>query len=294
MTGKHAPIVALAPLALALAAQPAGANDTRNANVAVAQSELATLRNAMALVHADTAYLTTLENLDDQRGTNSLRPWDGIDDGGGALVIQVGRGTFEPARVNLTNRPTGLDWQGPYVNFQSGRTDDEVNPRYDVGSPLDPWGNPYLFFSPLGLLDPRAETVTLEYYGDDFGTYTIVSLGPDGVRSGDDLAVSLGVGTVTVPVISSVRVRFAGDGRRAGYEVEVRGYSFGQDQGAVEGSASGVLAVEEWTGTRITAFAGALPDPGETFTVTPASGGPLEFTGYLVEDTASVEDWFLY
>jgi len=159
------------------------------------------LAEALDMCALDTTYYVSLETLNDSASASVVPAYDFINDGGGTFVIPPAEGKFLPTRVNLIS--AYFSWKGPYVIFQQGRTQLADGP-YDKGTPLDPWGNPYYLFSPLGLVRGDIGSITLELYGDQFDRYTIVSLGPDGVKSSDDLLYSFGP-PVTVPTISSLR-----------------------------------------------------------------------------------------
>jgi hypothetical protein len=251
---------------------------------------MAVLSQALTIVELDTGYFTTLENLDDLPGTVAPpNAFQGIDDGGGALVIRPSRGQFQPTRVNLTARPPGLQWQGPYVSVQN--MDGEAS-DYDPGTPLDPWGNPYYLYTPLGRVSPIAEAITLDGYGDSFATYEIVSYGPDGVMSGDDLFRTVPSAGITEPVISSVRVSV---NRGAEYEVRVKGWNFGAAPGML--TVGGVAAaVDSWTPRLVTARVSPLPDPGAETALTLADGTVLVFGGFLFEGApaAASATWMVY
>lgn len=77
-------------------------------------------------------------------------------------------------------------WPGPFINFQRyhGKGDDNIPARFD--SPLDPWGNPYRFFSPIGRIGlSRGRNFSEETFDNGqlttqdnyFGRYAIVSYG---------------------------------------------------------------------------------------------------------------------
>ncbi|MDK2972405.1 MAG: Type secretion system protein [Candidatus Sumerlaeota bacterium] len=260
----------------------------------VAQEELNTLADQMVIVHLDTTYFTTLENLNDLSSFTSTNTFDFINDEGGALVISPATGRFRnPPRLDLVNRPPGLAWQGPYASYQSSRIDgpDSI---YDEGTPLDPWGTPYFFYSPLGLIDPQSEDIELTGYLDDFNQYTIVSYGPDGVMSSDDLTRAVAGFSIAVPAISSVRI-FPPAAKSTDYTVQVRGYKFGATQGSGSVAVNGSPAVPtSWSDTRIELLLSAMPSPNATFTVTPDGRAPVEMQGFLVEGTVGVNDWMMY
>lgn len=285
------------PLVLPLVVAGVATAGAASPSVVAAQSEMATLATQMELVAIDTTFYTTLENLNDLSTVpgDPNDHFDFINDGGGALVIVPSSGRFRsPARLDLLARPAGLQWQGPYVSIQPQNTDDE-NSDYDEGTPLDPWGNPYYFYTPLGLVAPKTQTITLDFYGDDFSQYTIVSHGPDGAKSADDLTRVVGSGGITQAAVSSVRIG-PSSARTAAYQMRVKGYFFGATQGTgdvlVNGSPAGTIA--SWTNNLILVDVVALPPVGATITVNRNSGSPLAFTGYLVEGPSCIDDWTLY
>lgn len=266
----------LCALALCIAAAAAASAEEAPPRERVL-SDMATLAQAMAILEIDTGYFTTLENLDDLPGTvGAPNEFQGIDDGGGALVIRPARGRFQDDRVNLTTRPPGFQWQGPYVSVQNM---EGPGSAYDPGSPQDPWGNPYYLYTPLGRVSPLAEAITLDDYGDSFSTYEIVSFGPDGVMSDDDLFRTIPSAGITEPVISSVRVSVS---RGAEYEVQVKGWNFGAGAGSVTVGGE-PAAVDSWTPRLVTARISPLPDPGAETALTLADTTVLLFGGYLFQ-----------
>lgn len=276
--------------ALLLLAAPGAAS----ALSAIAEQEMAALSTALQLAVVDTTYLTTLENLDDGPFPNPNAPHQFIDDSGGALVVLPARGTVE--RVALASRPPGLEWQGPYISYQAGRIDGP-NSDYDPFTPLDPWGNPYRLYSPLGQVSPLAESITLDGYGDAFDAYTIASDGPDRQQgTADDLLRSVPVGVVTIAAISSVRLSpaEAAPGRAAAWSVEIRGYGFGAAAGAVAVAGQAFEGAVEWTPTRIRFELDEQPPADTVFEATPPGGAALSFAGWLLDaPDASVRDWQL-
>jgi len=63
---------------------------------------------------------------------------------------------LEALQVHPTLQPTPSNWRGPYLRR---------------AIPMDPWGNPYIFFSP-GEVNPRS--------------YDLISLGADGEPGGEE------------------------------------------------------------------------------------------------------------
>ncbi len=271
-----------------------------------ALSDMTTLRDAEIIVQVDTNYYTSLENLNDLPGINTVEPRDGIQDQGGAWMLDPATGDWLPTRQDLDQLP--FIWKGPYVTFQREAGDDGAG--YDPGTPLDPWGRPYLLFSPLGLARPTIPSITLEFYGDEFDRWYIVSLAADGVRSDDDLGVAFGtspwrtvissaqvsspagIATATSSNEGGIEANIDGTERRIetgtaqeSWSLRIRGYNFGASQ---ETSAV-ILDGEEltdpssnWSGVEI-----LQPLPGE-----PVPG--LHGVRVRVASTTTDEFQFLY
>jgi len=153
-------------------------------------AEMSILANAMDTAFIDINYYVTLENLNDLSQSSPTLAFDSIRQNGGVFPIDPFTGLFR-ARKDFTLGT--LTWKGPYVNYQSSRIQSGTEP-YDQGSPLDRWGSPYLLFNPHGLLRGDEGRITQEYYGDAFDRFTIVSLGPDGIQSNDDVIYQFGPG----------------------------------------------------------------------------------------------------
>ncbi len=220
-----------------------------------ALADMGTLRDALDMVFIDTGYYVSLETLNDL-STSPTLAYDYIDYTGGARVLFPNKGLFQAARVDLL--PT---WNGPYVNFQPGTTQLGLTP-YDQGTPLDPWGNPYYFFSPLGLIRGDSGTVTNELYGDQFDRYAIVSLGQDGTMSGDDLIITFGTGVsgLSLSSINGSDVAKSAPPSPTVYTVlhdktiTLKGYFFGASQGGskVWFGSTELTPVGSWSDTSIT------------------------------------------
>lgn len=235
-------------------------------SAAVALSEMQTLAGAEELCAATIGYYVSLEALNDLALTSSQQtPYDAIGETGTTEVVLPTRGLFRDPPVDLLAAYNA--WDGPYVNFQQGRTQTSAGP-YDLGSPLDPWGTPYFFYSPAGLLRGDSGSVTLEYYGDDFDRYTLVSHGPDGEQGGgDDLFYPFG-GGVSGPLLTGLsggKAYLAADPAiiivEAGSMLNLRGYAFGETgspQNVLLGATP--LAPASWSDQAVTV---ALPQ-GET------------------------------
>lgn len=227
-----------------------------------ALAEMQNLETALTFEYLDTGYFVSLENLNDVDFA-TFPVYDNIANNGDTPVIRPDVGRFQPSPVNLL-----FSWMGPYINYQSGKTQVGVAP-YDQGSPLDPWGNPYLFFSPLGLIRGDASAITQEFYGDLFDRYTLVSLGADGVVGGDDLfrqfapgaagsptfpgVVGLAVSSLSGPkVITTSAPSGSTYKTNAGAAVTARGYNFVATQGSSKAWFGALeLTVESWSATAV-------------------------------------------
>lgn len=266
----------------------------------VALQEMATLAQQLDVCVLDTTYYVSLENLNDVSGT-ATNQYDSIQDQGGPFVMIPDMGVFLP-RKNLATAVN--PWRGPYVAFQQGRTQLGTTP-YDQGSPLDPWGQPYYLFNPYGLLRGDTGMITLELYGDQFDRYTIVSLGPDGVKSSDDLAYQFG-GGVTGTRLTSLRgggvVRTSPDqvasptySVAAGTSVTLRGTNFGSTQAPGRQVVFGSTPVTEvlgWTNREITVAVPQALTGTDNFKV---QLGPSQFTNgiqaTITGGNTGVEGW---
>jgi hypothetical protein len=239
-----------------LSAATAAAQDARTV---AAQAELRTLADALDTCAIFSGVYVSLESLNDVTFQTNNPVHDWINLGGGAFVMRPSVGRFELDRRVFTDGGF-LDpdaWQGPFVSFQQGRTQTLSTP-YDQGSPLDPWGHPYLFYSPLGLVRGDGGAVTFEFHGDAFDRYTLVSLGADSLVSSDDITRPFG-GAVTGFALSSIR------GASVGYDpaapdgpafsaplaapVTLRGTSLGATQAGTQvlfGTTDITAAVADW------------------------------------------------
>ncbi len=130
------------------------------------------------------------------------------------LQLQLSQGYTGAAKPNPLVRKLVDNWGGPFINFQrfwldgdgssyEGFTDPQYRNSNDMfrDFPLDPWGNPYRFYSPIGLIgtddnendafdfdDPRSGFSSGELTRVDqnrFQRYAVVSFGRDGIRDTD-------------------------------------------------------------------------------------------------------------
>ncbi|KPL08279.1 hypothetical protein AMJ85_08455 [candidate division BRC1 bacterium SM23_51] len=250
--------------------------------------DMQAMRDAEVWAYLDTGYLHTLENLNDILGFETNYDFDDIMDGGGALVISLVTARFLPQRLDV--RQASHLWLGPYVTFQQGHFSID-GAGYDPGTPLDPWGNPYYLFTPVGLVRPTLGTVTLELYGDQFDRYAIVCLAGDGVMSDDDLIVFFGSPPFGLPsqtTISSLVPDLAAPGQ----QVTVRGYNFGSEQGDSELRLAGnpIASVVSWSDRAIVFDVPRGARSGEVVVVRPFQ----QSNGMLLRVLARAAHWSLY
>ena len=272
-----------------------------------AQAGTIALQNMQAMAAAldsclfDTTYYVSLENLNDISSINAINAYDSIQDNGGPYVMIPSMGTFLPRR----NLATAFNaWGGPYITYQQGTTQTGSGP-YDQGSLLDPWGNPYYLFNPVGLLRGDQGLITLELYGDQFDRYTIVSLGPDGIKSGDDIVYAFngsvngtfltslkGPGvTRTSPMLSAPA--YAMD---AGTSLTLRGLNFGTagPTKSVYFGSTQLTNVLSWTNREIMVQLPPGLSGSGNFRVQIGSGSTAGIQATLVAGPTAARLWPLY
>lgn len=155
-----------------------------------AQSELKTISEALIMAKTDTGYYVSLRALADEPGTGTYYQ-------GGVLHYKI---QSEPVPFAINSDGsfyTGSsfpfkNWKGPYINYQNVCTTGNMYTPSQYGSPLDPWKNPYKFFTIKVLTNPGLNDPTVS----PFFQPTLVSYGPDGlpgnngqtqVGTGDDI-----------------------------------------------------------------------------------------------------------
>jgi len=178
------------------------------ARLSAAQQDLEALQTGQQHAAIDTGYFYRLYVLDDTTGGDGVASSnltgdrvDGIRDEAlrtdvtnpKLIFIDTKLGTLIATGASIYDRmvrnETAFNWNGPYINIAR-----KAGLKYPVanvpaGTPLDPWGNPYLFFTKEGLVDDRNSIIATSYTGNDGNTYTtdrfdrptILSLGPNGV-----------------------------------------------------------------------------------------------------------------
>jgi len=262
-------------------------------------TDLLTIKAQMENFYIDSSRFTTVENLDDSVSGTPSRPWQAINAGGGAIVVNPIEG--------FPRREFQSLWNGPYLSWSGSRDYETSTDDYDEGAPLDLNGTSSIYFyTPLGLVEPRSADLSLRYYGDSLGTYALVTHGANGqydgnlagAGAGDDVGVAIPGFTVTIPAVSSARRSSASTKGVAGWTLVVRGVNLGSNTGSaavlVSGSPTGT--VTEWTTTRITVALPTEPALGSSVQVRLASGGLAARTLSLIDaaPATSVPDWFAY
>lgn len=200
---------------LSLIVLPIFRNRVEDAKIAAAQGDLSALMKAEQVVKADTDAYARLEDLDNIEllGYTSMPP-GGVDKEVPWFRYVAPRRGFSPdpqtreqmtdaQRQQFAGTESNPVWRGPYIAFQNFiRYEDfrsaAINPAYSDMSatsngpgaaiqddpnrdhdnnriPVDPWGNPYLFFPPTGnSADPSASQ-------EAYSSSAIYSMGPNGV-----------------------------------------------------------------------------------------------------------------
>lgn len=268
----------------------------------VAQQDMATMANALEVCVIDTGYYVSLENLNDvSAAPGATRPFDSIQHLGGVYVMLPDVGTFQANRRNLA---TAFNpWGGPYVTYQTNRIQTGTTP-YDEGSLLDPWGSPYYLFNPLGLIRGDSGTITLELYGDQFDRYTIVSLGPDGVMSADDIIRPFN-GTINGTRLTSLKgpgvTRISPVQDVPTYEVEagttltLRGFNFGSEspnKSVVFNSQA--IPHTSWTNREIQVLVPQELSGTGNFQIAINSGRTNVLQATITDGDTAVHDWKAY
>ncbi len=167
-------------------AQPQGGY----ARPTAAQAEMKTISESLTMAKTDTGYYVTLRALGDEPGKGTYYQ-------GNVLHYKI---QSEPIPFAINSDGSFLQtsifpfssWKGPYINYHNiCTTGSSVQPS-QYGSPLDPWGNPYKFFTVKVLTNPGLNDPVFS----PFFKPTLVSYGPDGlpgnngqtqVGTGDDI-----------------------------------------------------------------------------------------------------------
>jgi len=275
------------PLFIAAMAALCAANP---GSIVATLSEMQSLTDAMELVYLDIGGYVSIENLNDLLSEQTTHDFDNISQGGGTRVIDTTTAFFHPQLQNLSMPPRR--WLGPYVTYHESRIS-LTGSGYDKGTLLDFWGTPYYLFSPAGLVRSDQGAITLELYGDYFDSYAIVSLGPDGVKSSDDLIRTFGMPPIK-PVITSLSATSA----YAGDELRLRGWNLGTQSGeraaaALLLGATPITTIKSWS-ERLIEF--TVPEGAASGNIRIVRGASetnsLPLT--ILEHPTAVRHWNLY
>ena len=200
---------------LATVAVPVYVNRAEQAKIKVAQEEcraIAQAQEACAILHG---FYVPIQLLDDVPETRDTSNADSINNEPGSIyLIDVGldaytQRTSQPQLNNVDENPKVASiryfWQGPFLNpsrvwFDPSRYDNAHDERMNSTDrrrdyPIDPWGNPYRMYSPIGVVGSGAlgTSYNQDSFSDGnltsndnrFDRYAIVSWGPDGMYDTD-------------------------------------------------------------------------------------------------------------
>ena len=162
----------------------------RDTRQIAARTEMKNIASALNMAKVDTGYHVTLRALDDEPGSGNYKI--------GTITQYKIQSEPLPFAINdngsllqTTNFPYSR-WKGPYVTYQSICSTGNSTQLSQYGSPLDPWGHPYRFYTSTTLTNPSPGDPTIS----PFGQSALVSYGPDGlpgtngqtqVGTGDDI-----------------------------------------------------------------------------------------------------------
>jgi len=149
-----------------------------NARQAAAYAEMLAIADANRLCKNDTGHYVTLRVLQDDPVSIQSEALPYIIDTDGTFIMTTA--------LNYSN------WKGPYITYQNICTTGNPYTLSQYGSPNDPWGNPYRFFTAKILTNPSPGDPTIS----PFIQNTLVSYGQDSlpgnngttqVGTGDDI-----------------------------------------------------------------------------------------------------------
>lgn len=212
-------LVVLAIIGLiATIAIPSYLNRIEQARKTTAQAECEAIAKAEEIVGATYGYyipIQCLDNVPNTSGTSTVPDddWDNEDLTGRTLyaidlsipvasqVGNQGTGGYDLVLSENSNntriKNMITNWSGPFFYPQRYYKGTDNNPYPTNAStvrldhPLDPWGRPYRFFSPVGIIGSNADGTnydtdtfsngSLTTTSDRFDRFAIVSLGGDGL-----------------------------------------------------------------------------------------------------------------
>lgn len=201
-------IILVVIVLLVLIAIPVYRGGPEDARVAQAQRDVLTLARAQERLADTVGYYLPLQLLDNEALSDEARTAraDTLANEPDALKaiprdLEASDGPPEqPALDDLSNLRE--NWAGPYAQIKRiylGEAREnldlsvisEQSVRRDY--PLDPWGQPYRFYSPIGIIGSRAAKTSTDTFDTDafsdgalttdddrFETFAIVSYGPNG------------------------------------------------------------------------------------------------------------------
>jgi prepilin-type N-terminal cleavage/methylation domain-containing protein len=167
--------------------------------------EIAKSMDQCALIHGLYVPIQVLDDLPGQAGQNGMgSDADSVQDyaSTGFYAVDYDQdisvlGTASDTQPPLSSSSTDArarnmvtKWQGPYLNPQRVYDNDDIEFNQNKEDfPLDPWGNPYRFYSPVGIVgsekseEPYSQSDfdgAISSLDDRFDRWAIVSWGPDG------------------------------------------------------------------------------------------------------------------
>jgi prepilin-type N-terminal cleavage/methylation domain-containing protein len=215
---------------LATAALPVFIARIEDSRRTTAQLEVAEIAKAQTLVAIAPNVYVPLQVLNDlpDRGAFSVTPADGdpsiinsANRNWRLVRVDLGAkrqldGNLQPLLSTSDSEPQGQkvvrEWRGPFLNPQRVWVGTgSANDRRALDHPMDPWGNPYRFYSPIGIIGTGALSTTATSYSTQqfsngvltennnrFDRYAIVSFGADGVPDPvnnlvDDVVYTFGI-----------------------------------------------------------------------------------------------------
>ena len=224
---------------LSTMAIPVAVNRSNQAKTNTARAEVKVLADAEASVALTHGFYVPLQMLDDipvDPSTRILGRTDDVQNEANVFLIDAHENPLDQRNRGqlrlLSGRITDLrvrdlfeQWQGPFAQFTrvfistgtgtdttGGDEFDSTRTRLDY--PMDPWGNPYYFYSPEGVVGSLAGSIAQGQtrptdfqlgstsWGDGlltrldrrFDRFAVVSFGPDGVSDRTAIAGSSSTG----------------------------------------------------------------------------------------------------
>lgn len=193
---------------LATLAIPTVTRRARDAREAAAEADARALAEAQMTCGLIHGFFVPLQLLDDVPRNNDTESDDIGNADAGVQVISVNRTVLDQLGNQEDVISSNLDdtWEGPFYQAQRVYVDDPEDPftenSLEHDFPLDPWGRPYILYSPIGVVGSTAGSAAqagtfitdtiigatpsswsngqLTTNNDRFDRWAIVSFGPDG------------------------------------------------------------------------------------------------------------------